>query len=56
MEAHQRELEEMMEKIMNANHNEERPTLVERKPEVAKQDEVPNEDAVVKPVKGQKKQ
>jgi hypothetical protein len=28
---------------------------VDRKPEVAQQRELPNEDAVVKPVKGQKK-
>jgi hypothetical protein len=53
---------------MNDNHDEtlayqkmetcleeERPTSVETKPEVEKQDEVPNIDAVVQPVKGRKR-
>jgi hypothetical protein len=44
----------MRDKWASNNHNEERSTSVERKPEVAKQDEVPNIDAIVKPVKGWK--
>jgi hypothetical protein len=38
---------------MEARPEEEEPTSVDRKPEVAQQREVPNEDAVMKPVKGQ---
>jgi hypothetical protein len=34
---------------------EEEPTSVDRKPEVAQQPKVPNEDAVMKPFKGWKR-
>jgi hypothetical protein len=40
---------------MEARMEEKEPTSVDRKPEVAQQREVPNEDAVMKPVKGRKK-
>jgi hypothetical protein len=40
---------------MEERLEEEEPTSVDRKPEVAQQREVPIEDAVVKPVKGRKK-
>jgi hypothetical protein len=40
---------------IEARQEEEEPTSVDRKPEVAQQREVPVEDAVLKPVKGRKK-
>jgi hypothetical protein len=40
---------------MEARLDEEKPTSVNRKPEAAEEEEVPVEDAVVKPVKGRKK-
>jgi hypothetical protein len=40
---------------MEAHLEEEEPTSVDRKPEVAQNEEVHVEDAVVKPVKGRKK-
>jgi hypothetical protein len=40
---------------MEARLEKEEPTSVDRKPEAAEQREVPDEDAVVKPVKGRKK-
>jgi hypothetical protein len=40
---------------MKSRLEEERPTSVETKPEVETQDEVPNVDAVVQPVKGRKR-
>jgi hypothetical protein len=67
--AHRRELKEMMEKIMNANHvettacqgmearpEEEVPTSPDRKPETAQKEEVPAEIATVIPVGEQKKE
>jgi hypothetical protein len=64
--AWQEEMAAMRDRWMNDNHNEtmacretmearleeKEPTLVDRKPEVAQQLEVPNKDAVLKPVKG----
>ncbi|PNF28667.1 hypothetical protein B7P43_G08231 [Cryptotermes secundus] len=40
---------------MGARLEEKEPTSVDRKPEVAQQREVPNENTAVKPVKGRKK-
>jgi hypothetical protein len=40
---------------MEARLEEKELTSVDRKPEVAEQREVPNEDAIVKPVKGRKR-
>jgi hypothetical protein len=40
---------------MEARLDEEEPTSVETKPEVAQQQEVPKEDTVVQPVKGRKR-
>jgi hypothetical protein len=48
------EMPAMRDKWANNNHNKERSTSVEMKPEVA-QTEVPNRDAVVKPVDGRNK-
>jgi hypothetical protein len=39
---------------MEARLEEKEPASVDRKPEVAQKREVPNKDAVVKPVKGRK--
>jgi hypothetical protein len=49
-----------LKKTMACQEMEERleegePTSVDRKPEVAQQQEVPNKDAIMKPVKGRKK-
>jgi hypothetical protein len=69
MEAHRRELKEIMEKIMNANHNEKlacretteerleekKPTSPDRKPEAAQKAEVPAANATVMPVGEPKK-
>jgi hypothetical protein len=40
---------------MEAHPEEEKPTSMDRKPEAAEEEEVPNEDAEVKLVKGWKK-
>jgi hypothetical protein len=40
---------------MEARPEEEEPTSLDRKPEVAQKEEVPKEDAIVKPVKGRKR-
>jgi hypothetical protein len=40
---------------MEAHPEEEKPTSMDRKPEAAEEEEVPVEDAVVKPVNGRKK-
>jgi hypothetical protein len=45
----------MRDKWANKNHNEERSTSVERKPEAAQEDEVPVDDAEVMPVGEPKK-
>jgi hypothetical protein len=69
MEAHRRELKEIMEKIMNSNQNEmlacremteehleeKKPTSPDRKLEAAQQAEVPAENATVIPVEEPKK-
>jgi hypothetical protein len=67
-QAHRREIKEIMEKIMNFNHNEamacqemeahqeeRKPTSPDRRPEAAQEDEVPAEDATVMPVRELKK-
>jgi DNA-binding protein H-NS len=64
MEAHQREIKEIIENIMNSNHNEtlacrktteerlgeKKPTSPDRKPEAAQKTEVPTENTTVIPV------